>query len=634
MSWYRSMLAFLVRMLAFLVRVFAIAPERSTSSRKRKQQQADSSQRRHSNNDDKYKDSRQQNNDNSNSTSTSDNADPLDVAYKFFESTEKEATRATIKKAYKKMSLKYHPDRNGNSEESNRKMQEINSRYTLLEEEFDRIERVGARGEEDDHPSHSYPGERQEESEESDGEEDEIFFKYPTEAHLPKNNNRKARCTRKRWHQAVAKSKKIQRKMNREKKAQRMREEEMEKARKEREAEIKKEQHDLRSKVKELRKQAKRQEKAQRKQDLVTESGRSKANLAWEEECELHMHLFNSDSGDQNPPPSPSQSDVSFDDIDEDTDTDTNADTINTQSTPSSKKQPKPTNRRMEICTDEITMALRTTQCKIAIGLYERKFTEVQNLAVEKVVRDYCIWKKGVIDGSDEGKINDLLRAQLNSSRKEFFLRGLDEDQNTMLHYAAYYESQEMISVILSLCQQYHTHSEVFLAENIYGRIPLDYCKWGYRKDPSVCKRMEELTDVAREEHKEKNPSASALLEPIWESLQKIDWISLFISLISILMGKYVFGRGVLLSVLICGLSRSSGAWEDSSMAKAEFEWRHFVLDLSIHCIWSVCHATIAIIFDWLPWKSAIGRVLLDLSPFAPALVVFGYLMFIASNNE
>lgn len=45
---------------------------------------------------------------------------------------EKNASKEEIKKAYRALSMKHHPDKNNNSEESNKKFQEINEAYEIL----------------------------------------------------------------------------------------------------------------------------------------------------------------------------------------------------------------------------------------------------------------------------------------------------------------------------------------------------------------------------------------------------------------------------------------------------------------------------------------------------------------------
>ncbi len=50
----------------------------------------------------------------------------------------KDASQEDIKKAYRKLSLQLHPDRNNNSQESTQKYQEINSAYEVLSSEQDR----------------------------------------------------------------------------------------------------------------------------------------------------------------------------------------------------------------------------------------------------------------------------------------------------------------------------------------------------------------------------------------------------------------------------------------------------------------------------------------------------------------
>ena len=56
--------------------------------------------------------------------------------YKILE-VERNATQEEIKKSYRKLSLKYHPDRTGNSSD-NKKIQEINEAYEVLGDETKR----------------------------------------------------------------------------------------------------------------------------------------------------------------------------------------------------------------------------------------------------------------------------------------------------------------------------------------------------------------------------------------------------------------------------------------------------------------------------------------------------------------
>ena len=72
-------------------------------------------------------------------------AKALQAAFEFFETTPTEATRESIKKKFRKMSLMHHPDRNGNSEDSVLTMQKVNNFYNILNDEFDRRDGVQAR---------------------------------------------------------------------------------------------------------------------------------------------------------------------------------------------------------------------------------------------------------------------------------------------------------------------------------------------------------------------------------------------------------------------------------------------------------------------------------------------------------
>jgi preprotein translocase subunit Sec63 len=58
----------------------------------------------------------------------------LNEAYNALEidANNKSITNEYIKKQYRKMALKYHPDKNGNTEESNERFKKINEAYNYL----------------------------------------------------------------------------------------------------------------------------------------------------------------------------------------------------------------------------------------------------------------------------------------------------------------------------------------------------------------------------------------------------------------------------------------------------------------------------------------------------------------------
>ena len=201
----------------------------------------------------------------------------LKAAYEFFDTTPSEATREIVKKAYKRKSLLHHPDRNGDSEESNNMMQKVNNYYEVLEKEFDRIENGGTEEESMDGPDlYEEPDSREEE----EGDEEEladILKKYPTEQDLP--SGKKGKKIRRQWNEA---------RKNRSCKQRCWRDEERVRM----EREMRKEWEEIKKHQKEMKKQIKKQTTKLKKEGLHTVGGRSRANGKWVLEIQKKLKIW------------------------------------------------------------------------------------------------------------------------------------------------------------------------------------------------------------------------------------------------------------------------------------------------------------------------------------------------------
>jgi molecular chaperone DnaJ len=51
---------------------------------------------------------------------------------------QKSASKDEIKKAYRKLAMQYHPDRNGGDKEAEKKFKEINAAYSILSDDAKR----------------------------------------------------------------------------------------------------------------------------------------------------------------------------------------------------------------------------------------------------------------------------------------------------------------------------------------------------------------------------------------------------------------------------------------------------------------------------------------------------------------
>ena len=218
----------------------------------------------------------------------------------------------------------------------------------------------------------------------------------------------------------------------------------------------------------------------------------------------------------------------------------------------------KPVNLVMECCTEDIVVALR-------MGLSDVVFDTLQE-NIENIMEAIF------------AKCKELPGSKLISAVSIYFVSPLDDDGNTLLHYAVYYESPEVIGAIYSLSISFHALQHVFLKENLRGMIPLDFCNCCV-KDSSVPDRMKLFTEAAREkvESKQLWPSLKKSGRRLWGIVRNVNFASAtrLVNLVtSYLIGTRLFGVSRITSILILAWTQLELPLHQSGYASSLFGWQ------------------------------------------------------------
>lgn len=413
----------------------------------------------------------------------------LKAAFDFFELTPEKATRDSASKAFRRLSLLHHPDRNRQSEESKQMMQKLNNYYNLITEELDRREGVLH---EDDFQVDDEPA---------------------PEQHRKRTSKRCERQAqnRARWNE---------------------------------EEEMRKERDEIRRQKKQVRQSKKRSLKkinqTVKSHYLNTQQGRDQAYQKWQEAVhtmeQFSREKVRTDECREKARMEPTrEADTCRSDLDDIDDVDVHVAEPNVPSFEPEAIPVKPVNLVMECCTEDIVVALR-------MGLSDVVFDTLQE-NIEKIMEAMF------------AKCKELSESKLISAVSIYFVSPLDDDGNTLLHYAVYYESLEVIGAIYYLSISFHALQHVFLKENLRGMIPLDFCNCCV-KDSSIPDRMKLFTEAAREkvESKQLWPSLKKSGRRLWGIVRNVNFASAtrLVNLVtSYLIGTRLFGVSRITSILI-----------------------------------------------------------------------------------
>ena len=422
------------------------------------------------------------NSDENNNTKSSSSASSLEAAYELFDIERTGATlvEEDIRRKWKELSRMHHPDRNNNSIQSKKMMQRINNCYEQIMEELDRQRKAGRKSSSssDDDGSVSEPASpasrKNRATQRSHGEED---TSQPSSS--PKKKREKLK-QRKKW-------KREQRRKRQDEELER----EMEIMRKQR---LQVEQEILKTKN--------RIQHVIQREGLDSPRGREIANENWERaihefEQQRKTQMENEEQrrkkNEENRSYKSPEHDVPY------------HDTYSTYHREENEEHQKPINLVMECCLDEIIVALRMGFINVAIDIFQERLEEIMNEAIIDAMRnnDYEFHNKNPYhhQSTDEWMDDAIDSTYISQAAKAYLLRPLDDDNNTLLHYVVYYESDTMIDVINHLCHQHGVMTDVFLCENNHNLLPYDISIGNCVKDLTIPRRMERLTDIAFREY-------------------------------------------------------------------------------------------------------------------------------------
>jgi hypothetical protein len=348
----------------------------------------------------------------------------LNEAYKFMELT-RPVTQAELKKRYKKLSLKYHPDRNQGSEESHAQMTKLNACFDLMEQDLE-----GPVVEEE-----------KEVAPENSGDENHGDGQQPPP---PRDGN----DMRKQYEKM---RKEMQREMQEEL------------------ARCNKLKEDFQTNKRLNQKECR--EKAQAV-GLDTKEGRQAAHESFRRQVKKETEPESSQGGDSSSNSSSTagaekKPTTNMHDIDDHSSSpeDSNNKTTKepqqqaeTETCSSTAAEEKPKNLIMEYNTDDVIVALRMGMTEIGMELLQE---ELQNFAKERTL--------------DARFTGETLSAK--DLRYEFLSRSLDDDQNALMHYAIYYEDYEMIRALCQMALREQFLDKILYQANVHGETPLVFAK-------------------------------------------------------------------------------------------------------------------------------------------------------------
>jgi curved DNA-binding protein CbpA len=420
----------------------------------------------------------------------------LQEAYTFMELTPP-VTQEELKKRYKKLSLKYHPDRNQGSEESHTNMTKLNACFSLMEQELQ------GPVEERSHQRHDQ-NEEQEDAKGDRNEEDD-------DDHSSKDDDADDNFerTRQRWKQ-------------------------YEKIRKQNERGMKEEQKRYRKQRKEFHNLKRRDQKECRLQRkafwLDTVRGRQAAHKSFSRQVQPESSKPSPKDNNTTTAgntcsstaeePSLTTTATAMHDIDDHSSPEESKE--KEPQTPSTKDEEKAKNPIMEYNSSDLMVALRMGMTGIALDYFE---ADLDRFGMRRT-----------LDAR-------LVGEQITPSeiRLEFLTLPVDDDGNTHIHYAVYYESYEMIQEICEMALLNDGLDKVIFQTNIHAETPLVFAK--IAMDSRILSLVQSTITIAQKKLSQTQilPALKHAGQRLWGLIRHIDLVTTFNTCLSFYIGYSIF---------------------------------------------------------------------------------------------
>jgi hypothetical protein len=403
------------------------------------------------------------------------NEKKLNQAYTFMELTPP-VSQAELKKRYKKLSLKYHPDRNQGSEESHAQMTKLNACFDLIEQELQGPVEENET-ENDNGDEGSTPG---------DGQQP------PPPRDMRKEYEKMRKDMQREMQEELARYNKLKEDF----------------------------QTNKRINQKECRQKA-------QAVGLDTKEGRQAAHESFSRQFKKETEPSQDSSvGDSSSTAAeePTSSTTNMHDIDEhsspqDSKTkEPQQQQGETATSSTAEKDGKPKNLIMEYNSSDIMVAFRMGMTEIAMELLQE---ELQTFAKERT-----------LDARFTGEMitpKDL--------RYEFLARSLDDDQNALIHYAIYYEDYEMIRALCQMAMRDQSLDKVLYQANVHGETPLVYAK--IAKERQILELVQAQITLAEQilARTQALPALKHAGQRLWGLVRHVDLVTTFSSVLSFYIG-------------------------------------------------------------------------------------------------
>eukprot|EP00980_Cylindrotheca_fusiformis_P024775 scaffold12445_cov115-Cylindrotheca_fusiformis.AAC.4 len=462
------------------------------------------------------------------------------TAYDFME-LEPPVTMEELRKQYKRLSLRYHPDRNGGTQQAHDLQQKLNASFDLIQQVLEGKQQPAEGGAQGTAPFYE---------EENTNAEEETWER---EMHQQQKDSKNTKDQTKRWSNKKKKSGSRRKRDIRE--------------------ELKREMNEEQKRWKKMQKHV------EKEQDKI-----------WSETSHL------SDPEDM--------LDLSREFIDR-----VNAKDINGDS----PRMEKPKNYVIEACTDPTAVAVRLGMTELALQLLSQQFDAHVQKRLEVLIRQaYREGRNVAIDSETLG---------LKEIRIRIMTRSLDEDNNTLMHYAVYWEQPSVVRSLVQLAQTDLTLDRLMLARNAHGHSPTDFAS--IATDPSILPLMQSYEAVVKLHREQTNigPAAVKAGKDFLAILKNADRATTLLSASGYFIGAWGFRLHALFCILGVLIAQSKSRETLPGVPDNPYFFEIYMTNY-----YTVC----SVLVRWV-YPLAIGHWMLLLIMLIPLCIFLGPLVVLAS---